>query len=194
MNKRIESIKARLDELNEQYLNATVKSKADIKESEERIASLEEQIKNAQDITEYKKTQKAISDERECLNFLMDKKKKCESGILDDVEYKQITGEIKEEVEIIQEKYAPIIQKMLFDVIAKMDEYNAEIKVLEDTQYRAKYLHTPHWMTNKTYFASNIGDQTPDKCGWWKKFVFMYFSHCDEADNIKNGKKASRWF
>ena len=178
MNKNIEAINTRLDLIDTYRRDVIQKSAREIKEQTAKVEALEAELKNAEDLEDYKDRQQELKDERACLEFLKTKEAQQKGATIPDDEYKKITAEIREEAELLQEKHAPAMLRKLRELVDLMDKYADEAEDLEAVINKAYMLHEGintcvagrHVRT-----ACNIKNQgTPG--GMFAAFVTIYYN------------------
>lgn len=176
MNKKIETIDTRLETLKTYREDALKKSTAEKRKLQSEISTLEAELKESEDLDAYKAKQQDLKDARACLEFIKTREAQMQGAVLSKEEKNDIMSALDEEIEIIQEKYAPEIRKKVLEAVELMDKYTAEIKPLEDMGNKALKLNDP--TTPGQYIkACEISDQAPDTRGVWARFVTNYYSY-----------------
>ena len=191
MTKSTEAINARLDTIAAYRRDVISKSANDIKNQAAKVAALEAEMGEAADLEDYKEKQQTLKDERACLEFLKAKEAQQKSMKLPDDEYKKITAEVHEEMELLQEKYAPAMLKKIREFGELMDKYADEADELEEVINKAYMLHEGKvfnmGMGYPVRIACDIKKQgTPG--GMFAAVVTTYYKH---REAMKNNDKWS---
>lgn len=176
MNKKIESIDTRLETLKTYREEALRKSNAEKRKLQSEIDALEAELKEAEDLDAYKSKQQDLKDARACLEFIKNREAQMHGAVLSNDEKKEIMNDLYDEMEIIQEKYAPDIRKKVLEAVELMDKYTAEIRPLEAMANKALKLNKPS-CPGQCIKACEIANQAPDPRGVWKRFVAIYYSY-----------------
>jgi len=185
MNKNIEAINNKIDDIKSYRAEIIAKSNAEIKDAEEKVKNLEDELTGSivyiDDIEVYKLKEQELKDARMFLGFLKSRRAKMNQSPLTDDEYRSMTADIREELEILQDKYTPEIQKKLFEVIALMDRYADEADELEEVlnkvyMLREGYTHG-YTMGRPVRVACDIAKNHNDKNNVWGRFCSVYYSH-----------------
>lgn len=180
MVKNIEAINNKLDDIKSYRSEVVARSKAEIRATEAKIEDLEATLKESADIDEYKEREQELKDARTFLGFLKSRQQSISNQGLTDNEYRSMCSDIREEVEMLQEKYAPAIQKKLYEVVELMDEYAAEAGELEKVLNKAYMLHEGYNNYINGAFvrvACDIAKCNNDKNNIWGRFASLYFTH-----------------
>ena len=183
MKKEIENIVNLIEDRQTRKTETARKYKREHAEISARIAELEAAQKAAEDLEAYKAITADLKEQREMLAFLESNRQKYHGSVLTLDEKKAITNTIETEIDDIQNKYAPELIEKLADLIADMDAYTAEIKVLEDLMTQTNLLYSPNF-PGCYRKASDIGSKNTDRVEWLQRFVYMYYSYADTARAI----------
>ena len=176
MNKKIESIDARLETLKTYRDEALKQATAEKRKLQSEIDTLEAELKESEDLDAYKAKQQDLKDARACLEFIKTREAQMHGAVLNNDEKKDIMNDLYDEMEIIQEKYAPDIKKKVLEAVELMDKYTAEIKPLEAMANKALKLNNPN-CPGQCIKACEISQQAPDERGVWARFVAIYYSY-----------------
>jgi len=184
MNKNIEAINNKLDDIKSYRKDVIEKSKAEIRNTKAKIEHLESTITESDDIDDYKKTEQEIKDARVYLGFLESRQAKMSKSGLTDDEYNSMCGDIRDEADILQEKYAPEIQKKLFEAVALMDRYADEASELEEVINKAYFLREGILVNVgnglPVRIACDIANCRNDKNNVWGRFVSVYYTYWND--------------
>jgi len=192
MSKRIETIKDRLNEVEQKQQEAINQSRAERAELTAKLAELEEKLKDPANLDDYKKTAQEIRDTQAYIDFLDAKKEKAKTGLLNDAEFKDMRKTLEEEIKARQTDAAAEIQEKFFVVIDLMEKYYADVFGLEEVLKRATLFNNPKAIISGRSRAAEIYDITPDKYGYWQEFCRMFFNAYPDAMRKKH-EEAHPW-
>ena len=189
MNKSLEAIEARLEALESYKKDVLKKSAANIAATKAEIDALEAELKDADDIDDYKEKQQNLKDARACLEFLKNKEAQQKGSTIPDDEYKKIDKEIREETELLQEKHAPAMLKKVAEIVELLDKYADEADDLERLINKAYMLHEGlNYYTGGGYpirTACNIKNHG-SQGGIFAAIVTIYYNHREAMKRNKD--------
>ena len=186
------SIVKTLEEKEQERAALTRKNKEERAQIEQHIEELKKRLLDPQDFEDYRASSQELKDTEKYLDFLNRRSTALSTSVLSEEEYKEMRDYLFGEVKTIQEQAAPKIYAKLMELIDLMDIYTEDIKEYETVINQALRMHAQKF-PGSVHPAGEIVKINPDACGWFAKFVYMYYTHCDTANAIKAGKRPNVW-
>jgi chromosome segregation ATPase len=193
--KTIKEITARIEELKAEKTTRENKWRKEISDAREKAASIDEKLQTAEDPDEYKKLLREKTENDQFLDFLNTKNKQLPPAITRD-EYNVYHGQLLDELEELQEEYAPKVEKAARELVLILNEYSEKACGIEDTRAKLSDLHLNHG--NIVYKVNELTEKITDPMYYTQHFCREFFAHNSEvkrlARALTTGATRSVWY
>lgn len=191
MNKKMEEIKKRLDEIVETKNNAGAIRKKNITEARAKIEELEKVLKKTDSLETYQALKEEKAKAEEVLDFY-NTNKGANASNLPLEECKEMSAEIVEEIRTIQNSYYPKIEKIINSFVDVMNDYTAETEELE--RLKVSVERAAGLPVASGYITRDIMKGRKDPLFWNFAIIDAYFNHKSEViagQAIAHGQRGS---
>ena len=193
--KTIDEITARIEELRAEKTTRENKWRKEISDARAKAASLDEKLKAVEDPDEYKQILREKTENDQFLAFLNSKSTQSKPAITRD-EFNKMQGQLLDELEDLQENYAPKVEKAARELVLILNEYNDKALALEDTRAALSVVYQNHG--NIAYKVSELVEKITDPMYYTQHLCREFFNHAAQvkrlAREIRIGTRSNPWY
>ena len=193
--KTIDEITARIEELRAEKTTRENKWRKEISDARAKAATLDEKLKAAEDPDEYKQILREKTENDQFLAFLNSKSTQSKPAITRD-EYNKMHGQLLDELEELQENYAPKVEKAARELVLILNEYNDKALALEDTRAALSVIYNNHG--NIAYKSGELVEKITDPMYYTQHLCREFFNHNSNvkrlAHAVQRGDRGNVWY
>ena len=153
-----------LTEREQEQKNAISNLKKEREQIKAKIEQLQAQKDNPESLEDYKAVNREIEESKAYIDYLERKAAQAKAGgAITADEYNAIKAAAYSEIKAIQADAAPEIQKHLFEAVALMEKYTAEIAPLDSMVNKAGHLHAPNGYIGQSISRSQSKERFSDQ-------------------------------
>ena len=172
----IETITARLEEIEKNRREKKAKFNKELVESKAKLENLDTALREAEDPDEYKRILREKNEAETYIEFLERRTKHARPGEdVDQNEYKEIQSWLLSEAETAQTDYAPKIEKKLSELLNVLEEYYTKVNASETVREYACKVFLGHGLNG--HKTSGVIEKMNDPLFYASHMLRAYFNH-----------------